>query len=66
MIPASYLFRSIYRDHFEEQEPRQADPPLIRGRLSLDRVTAAILGFAYGAGHLTLGASPTARHERRR
>ncbi|HWJ73123.1 MAG TPA: hypothetical protein VNX29_08165 [Kaistia sp.] len=66
MIPASYLFRRIYRDHFEEPELRQADPPLIRGRLSLDGVTAAILGFAYGAGHLTLGASPVARHDRRR
>lgn len=66
MIPASYFFRRAYHDRFEEAAPANPEPPLLPDRLALDRATAAILGFAFGAAHLTLGASPAVRHDRRR
>lgn len=68
MIPASYLFREIYRDHFERDGVSIVDhdrPTRVDGdRARLDRVTAAIVGFALGSPAYTLGTSDP--HCRRR
>jgi len=66
MIPASYFFRPAYRQRFEAPEPVEPEPPVWPGRPRLDRVTTAILGFAFGAAHLPLGLGPNGDHARRR
>jgi len=66
MIPASYFFRSAYRQRFEALEPVAPEPPFWPGRPRLDRVTTAILGSAFGAAHLPLGLGHDADHARRR
>lgn len=71
MIPASYLFRDLYRQRFEmtpeqalEAAERRGLP--IRGRGPLDVVTAAIAGFALGAPSFTLDPTGPNRQARRR
>ncbi len=64
MIPASYFFRAAYRDRFEEIAPHETEPASQPGYL--DRVSAAILGFAYGAAHLPLHLGTAVLHDRRR
>ena len=66
MIPASYFFRSAYRDQFEEIAPPEGEVAPPRGQTALDRLSAAILGFTYGAAHLPLGGNALAPHGRRR
>ncbi len=66
MIPASYFFRATYRDHFEESARPEAEPSVQPGYRVLDRISASILGFAYGAAHLPLYFGAAAPHDRRR
>ena len=69
MIPASYLFRSLYEREFEqdpaallaEVEARKGRPV----RSPFDGFVAALVGAAFGSASYVLGAASTGPERRR-
>ncbi|MCX5496100.1 hypothetical protein OSH11_15410 [Kaistia dalseonensis] len=64
MIPASYFFKSMYRDRFEEIEaPTEAEA---RPRRLLDPLSVLIIAMNAGAAALMSSHQFPANHQRRR
>lgn len=60
MIPASYLFRGLYRSRFEPPLHPEGEEPVrdFEGEAARrQRFSAAVIGFAFGAPAFILGAS---------
>ena len=71
MIPASYLFRTLYRSRFEPDSIAASDAEASGGHdggvhARRSRVSAAIIGFALGSPSFVLGGAAPLQPARRR